>query len=272
MSVPLTVGDIPLAFVITLAASQPFTPEDQSLGVAYVSVILVWAFLTMFPFGGWMLVKRDFDRPLVRDDIEESARGTGVKWITRVRQITKRTAKSRVSCFNPDRRGSTTPECVVVEDKELKNTPRDSVISSLQVQRPRASSSVHEMEVIQSVRSHSSHHTAHTHDERELQDLSLAATPSLTRHRNLTHPTPLEPLYKRAAKVVLKFLLSLISPPAISCLLSLLIALIPTLKALFVPDVPGVYMPDAPDGMPPLAWVLDIANFGGIRMPNSLFA
>jgi len=119
------------------------------------------------------------------------------------------------------------------------------------------------MEVIQPVRSHQSHHTAQLHEETELQDLSLAATPSLSRHRNLTTPTPLEPLYKRISKSVFKFLLSLVSPPAISCLLSLLIALIPTLKALFVADVPGVNMPDAPDGMPPLEWILDIATFGG---------
>lgn len=263
MSVALTVGDIPLAFVMTLAASKPFTPEDQSLGIAYISVILVWCFLTMFPFGGWMLVKRDFDRPLVRDDVEESARGTGAKWITRVTQIAKRTAKSRVSCINPDRGSTSTVECVVLEDKDTKKIPRDSVINSLQVQRPRTSSSVCEMETIQTVRSHHSNHSAHTHDDTELQELSLAATPSLTNHRNLTHPTPLEPLYKRIAKSLFKFLLSLVSPPAISCLLSLLIALIPTLKALFVADVPGVYMPDAPDGMPPLGWLLDIATFGG---------
>jgi predicted permease len=46
--------------------------------------------------------------------------------------------------------------------------------------------------------------------------------------------------------------------------MSLLIALIPTLKALFVDNVPGITMPDAPDGNPPLQWILDIANFGGI--------
>jgi auxin efflux carrier family protein len=250
---------------MTLAASQPFTPQDQSLGVAYISVILVWCFLTMFPFGGWMLVKRDFDRPLVRDDIEESAQGTGVKWITRMKQIAKRTATSRVSCINPDRRSSSssTAESVVVEDKDTKHIPRESVVGALQVQRPQSSSSSCEMEVIRPVRSHQSHHTAQPHEETELQDLSLAATPSLSRHRNLTTPTPLEPLYKRIAKSVFKFLLSLVSPPAISCVLSLLIALIPTLKALFVADVPGVNMPDAPDGMPPLEWILDIATFGG---------
>lgn len=60
------------------------------------------------------------------------------------------------------------------------------------------------------------------------------------------------------------FLLSLLSPPAIACLLSLVIALVPLLKALFVADVPGVNMADAPDGQPPLEWILDIAIFGGL--------
>jgi hypothetical protein len=55
---------------MTLTATAPFTTEYQSLGVAYISIILVWCFLTMFPFGGWMLVKRDFEEPLVRPDVE----------------------------------------------------------------------------------------------------------------------------------------------------------------------------------------------------------
>jgi hypothetical protein len=82
-------------------------------------------------------------------------------------------------------------------------------------------------------------------------------------HRSLIASAPLDPLWKRAGRKVLKFLLSLVSPPAISILLSLLIALIPTLKALFVPNVPRTDIPDAPDGLPPLAWILDIASFGG---------
>jgi len=72
----------------------------------------------------------------------------------------------------------------------------------------------------------------------------------------------IQPLYKRIWRKVLKFLLSLFSPPTIACLSGLIIALVPQLKALFV-VVPGVYMPDAPDGLPPLQWIYDIATFGG---------
>jgi hypothetical protein len=243
---------------MTLAASPPFTPADAELGIAYISVILVWCFLTMFPFGGWMLVKRDFEHPAVRRDIEERGCGSGVRWLTRVRGVTsRRSAASRV-VVTPE---PNSPAETVSEDKDFKTQPQSSVINAATPGEHgrHSTSTIRELDVVRSIGAR------HPDDEEtELQDLSLAAMPSLSHHRNLTHPTPLDPLYIRAGKSVLKFMLSLISPPAISCLLSLLIALIPTLKALFVDNVPGITMPDAPDGNPPLQWILDIANFGGI--------
>jgi hypothetical protein len=121
------------------------------------------------------------------------------------------------------------------------------------------STSVHDLDIIRQVRSHSSQ----AGDETELQDPSLAAPSNLSRDRLTITRTPKEPLYKRIGKSVKKFLFSSMSLPAVSCLVSLLIALVPQLKALFVQNVPGVNMPNAPDGQPPLEWILDIANFGG---------
>lgn len=204
-----------------------------------------------------MLVKRDFEEPLVRPDVEARGRGTGMEWMSRVKGIAlRRGVNAKVTCTN-----DSTPavECIVLE-KELKLLSEKIVETSQPNRRlSTSSSSIADLDVIRPMRSHLSQH----HDDTHLQDLSLAATPSLTRHRSLTTPTPVDPLYKRIGKSVFKFLLSLISPPAISCLLSLLIALVPQLKALFVANVPGVDMPDAPDGLPPLEWILDITNFGG---------
>ena len=58
---------------------------------------------------------------------------------------------------------------------------------------------------------------------------------------------------------------SLLSPPAFSILVSLPLALVPVLKALFVaPPAPERSpIPNAPDGQPPLAFVLDTATFVG---------
>jgi auxin efflux carrier family protein len=254
------VGDIPLAFVMTIAASKPFTSEDQALGIAYVSVIIVWCFLTMFPFGGWMLIQRDFDLPLPRNDIEERGSQTlGTRWnglhiLSRLKP-------------RPRRQPIAKPECISTEktaDPTADSKPLSTSKIPLDTPSRTPSISIHDLDIISPIISHPSIHSLHI-EQTELQDLSLAATPSLSRHRSLT---PLDPLWKRAGRKVARFLLSLISPPAIAILLSLSIALVPVLKALFVPGVPGTDIPDAPDGMPPLAWILDIASFGGTQLSN----
>ena len=198
-----------------------------------------------------MLIKRDFDMPLVVQDIE--SRQTGTRWLTRMKNLRKRRQTSgEPNCENtieefsteklPAKHDDRISECEITENPQDLSTIRDlDVITPLPEEDQRA-----------------------TNGDTELQDLSLAEIPSLTRARSLAAPTPRDPLFKLISKRILKFLISLISPPAIACLSSLTIALVPQLKALFVPDVPGVNMPDAPDGTPPLAWILDIATFGGI--------
>ena len=104
-----------------------------------------------------------------------------------------------------------------------------------------------------------------------MEDISLAAAPNISWHRSLMTPTTLDPFYIRFGRSILTFLWSLVSPPAIACLLSLIIALVPQLKALFVAAVPGVNMPDAPDGTPPLEWFLDITDFGGSSLDKTAF-
>lgn len=198
-----------------------------------------------------MLIKRDFEVPEDPPDTEARGHGTGVKWLSKVKGLAKRRATSpRVSCVQ-------TPDLRISEDLS-KGGPHDIKIAEEQTrdERLRGSSSVRDLDVIRPVSRSSAH------ADTELEDLSLAATPSLSRHRQFTTPIATEPLWKRASKSVLKFLLTLLSPPAISCLLSLTIALVPTLKALFVP-VPGIDMPDAPDGEPPLYFILDITTFAG---------
>ena len=206
-----------------------------------------------------MLVKRDFETQPIREDIEARGRISGVRWLSRVKGIAmRRGAPTRVACTN------NRVEEYIAEDKDSKIQPRDLKVAAhtSQVENnplSTSSSSIRNLDIIRPVRSHTSEVYSHT----ELQDLSLPETRSLSRHRSLATPIPMDPLDNRMGRRVLKFFLSLISPPAIACLLSLSIALVPQVKALFVADVPGVNMPNAPDGMPPLEWVLDISNFGG---------
>jgi hypothetical protein len=71
----------------------------------------------------------------------------------------------------------------------------------------------------------------------------------------------------RESRHVLK---SFLNPPSISIFISLPIALIPKLKALFV-EVPGTYIHPGPDGQPPLAFIMDTCNFiGAASVPLGL--
>jgi len=211
-----------------------------------------------------MLVKRDFELPEgPLPDVEEARQGPEVQWFSLVERIALRCSGSlRLSC-TPTEDSRNSDDTVSSQGKQQDIKISLQALPNGERRRPTSSHSIRELDVIRPASSHAPvHHAA----ERELEDLSLAATPSLSRHRQFTTPMPTEPFYERAGKSILRFLLSLVSPPAIACLLSLTIALVPQLKALFV-TVPGVNMPDAPDGEPPLAWILDIAVFGGKSVP-----
>ena len=212
-----------------------------------------------------MLVKRDFEVPEVpvRDMEEARGYGTGVQWFSRVKGIPlRRSASARLS-FAQTERSRSSDDKVLSQGKQQDIKISFPPVPNGERQGTDSFHSIRDMDVI---RPASSHASVNNSAERELEDLSLAATSLHARHREITTPTPTEPFYKYASKFILKFLLSLVSPPAIACVLSLTIALVPQLKALFV-TVPGVNMPDAPDGEPPLAWILDIAAFGGKSAP-----
>lgn len=88
---------------------------------------------------------------------------------------------------------------------------------------------------------------------------SLTPTPSLPTSSHSTHPKA----YMRVLHSLKTFFLSLVSPPTISLLSALIIALIPTLKSLFVYTPESTFHPTAPDGQPPLAILYQTATFVG---------
>lgn len=75
-------------------------------------------------------------------------------------------------------------------------------------------------------------------------------------------PSPMRRRWQKFSITARGVLKSLLSPASITILISFPIALIKPLKALFV-EVDGYYMPSAPDGEPPLAFVIDFAEFMG---------
>ncbi|KAI6121158.1 auxin efflux carrier [Pisolithus sp. B1] len=79
------------------------------------------------------------------------------------------------------------------------------------------------------------------------------------------------PTRRRISRGFCNVVRSALSPPSLSVVISFIISVVPTLKALFVADVPGVNMPPAPDGQPPLAFLLNTATFiGAASVPIGL--
>ncbi len=76
--------------------------------------------------------------------------------------------------------------------------------------------------------------------------------------------------WKRTFKRARIFLVSLSSPPSLSIIVAFPVALITPLKGLFV-TLPNSPIPNAPDGQPPLAFIMDTANFiGAASVPLGL--
>lgn len=85
-----------------------------------------------------------------------------------------------------------------------------------------------------------------------------------TENRNNLSPSPSKLTARRLWLLRFKmFLASVMMPSSFAILISFPIAIISPLKALFV-HVPGTTIPDAPDGQPPLAFIMDAAQFIGL--------
>jgi hypothetical protein len=90
-------------------------------------------------------------------------------------------------------------------------------------------------------------------------------------HNTLPQRSRTQHYRHRIINTTLSFFQSLMTPPSISILVSFIISLVPTLKALFVPGVPGIHIHPAPDGLPPLSFVIDATSFiGAASVPMGL--
>lgn len=81
-------GDLPTAVVQTITASAPFAGAvDTDLGIAYVAIFILVAYITMFPLMGIKLISMDYTSGinLVEERAAEEAGGRR-KWINRLRR------------------------------------------------------------------------------------------------------------------------------------------------------------------------------------------
>ncbi|KAJ6570893.1 auxin efflux carrier [Mycena vulgaris] len=269
------VGDIPTAVVLSIMAAAPFNGSaDETLSVGYIAGFIFVSVITFFPLGGNRLVALDYVGPDVEpEDVKEALR----------------LRRRRLFVYSPQRalrfltRQQADPEddlnekaAVRVEESrdpsevEKNSTPAPRpVLPSKHVSFYETADDAHD----QGMPSHDWHSrltspapTTTAVDATDADPVgSLRTKPVLT----TTAPAP-QTRRHRLTRTLLTFLQNLCIPSSLSILLSFLIALVPPLKALFL-VVPGTHIPNAPDGEPPLAFVIDTANFiGAASVPMGL--
>ncbi|KAJ3925939.1 MAG: auxin efflux carrier [Lentinula lateritia] len=276
------VGDIPTSVIMSITGAAPFGGSDQTLSVAYISAFILVYMITLFPMGGHYLVAKDFVGPDVEpDEVREQVRerrkfilrGWPKAFLNHIRLRRIRRSHSFEEDSDPEFQSPT------IELK--KETPSSSV-------RPRPHKHV-------SFRNdHEDHYYDVTHD----QDLDATtavptdgmATPAMsyfaspagtvTAHdleSEIRETNTMENTSKEVEKKVLTVrkdrqkrivsqlktvMKSTLTPASLSMIVSIPIALVPSLKGLFMATT-NSHIPNAPDGQPPLAFVLDFANFMG---------
>ncbi|KAH9990764.1 auxin efflux carrier [Russula vinacea] len=218
-------GDIPTAIAMGITASAPFDGvDDENLAIAYISTLILVFFITLFPLGGFLIIAKDFEGPDVDSEkIREKMR------LRRRRMVTNAVLSlRRLSRLDDIER----KDAISFDETVGRNDSIDQKTLTGTATTP--TSSIHITPTASSpelLLQHSNHHSSHL--------------PSRSRHF---------------------FLKELLKPSPIVTVIAIVIALVDPLKALFLPPSPTFqprFRPVAPDGQPPLAFVLDTANFVG---------
>ncbi|KAF7325027.1 Auxin efflux carrier transmembrane protein [Mycena kentingensis (nom. inval.)] len=240
-------GDIPNAVVLGITSAAPFNgTADQNLGVAYLSGFILVSMLTFFPMGGNQLVGLDYaGGDMESEALQEKARRRRrlliYKWPMLLARLVAMT-RGRVQ-----------------KGGQIQDVEKSPSLAALALHHPDSASPT----VVEPPTSITSSSAA---------DISSASSPSRSTSASPTSTPTATPNHKRSTRFR-TFLRNLFLPSSVAILASTAIALIPPLKALFVSDssTAHVHMPSPPDGQPPLAFLIDAANFiGAASVPMGL--
>ncbi|KAK7051074.1 Protein M3 [Paramarasmius palmivorus] len=252
-------GDIPTSVIMSLTSAAPFA-GTQTLAVAYISAFVL---VTLFPLGGHLWVAKDFVGPDVEPD--------------ELREAMREKRRTMISCLSRKPRRRRLPEKrqdPEVQAPQIEAEPKEE--QQLTPQGPRTSHNKHVFSYddgttavpTESVVSPATTEryvspvptvtaTLDNLPEPILFINKVQSPPELEQSKARCHPR----LHK-ASNTVKTAVKSALTPASLSILISFPIALIPQLKGLFV-ETSGSGIPNAPDHQPPLAFIIDFAQFMG---------
>ncbi|KAI0249429.1 auxin efflux carrier [Lactifluus subvellereus] len=238
-------GDIPTAIAMGITASAPFRGVgDENLAIAYISMLILLLFVTLFPLGGFLIIAKDFEGPDVEsEELRETMRirrkllAEAIFSFIRLRRLFRHFEKP---CDAEARDNYQEKE--VVSRRETASSKARSEWATLTASSPTS-----------------------TENNIHFGHLGLPeSAPPTANHQSSRH-------VHSGPK---RFLAEFLKPMPIVIVFAIVIALVNPLKALFLPPSTNFqphFRPIAPDGQPPLAFILDTATFvGGASVPIGL--
>ncbi|KAG1835398.1 auxin efflux carrier [Suillus subalutaceus] len=274
------IGDVPISVALSVMASAPFNgTDDENLAVSYIAVfLLVWS-VTLFPLGGHRCVMMDFEGPdLENDEVKERLSTKHSKILSRLAAVFLHLRQIFLFNHPPVKEIHTE----VGQNSGEKETPRVTFTHEDSVTTCYRPSEQEEIGVLTLTNEHmlppkfldptspsltSVQPGPLLTDGAEKVSTTTGPPDSITGHVTVAHAH----WFHKFISLAFGFLRSLLTPPSLSIIVSFIIAIIPSLKALFVPGVPGTHIPSAPDGQPPLALIMKTATFiSGASVPMGL--
>ncbi|KAL5534814.1 hypothetical protein ACEPAG_1278 [Sanghuangporus baumii] len=266
-------SDIPTAVITSITANRPFDPStDQTISVAYVAGFIFVFFISLFPMGFHRLVEMDYAGPDISDD--EMRASIAVQ--------TKRTSQSVVRIFRlipffrrrKDQPSSISRDAEKLEAQNTSATSDEMHGEEREMSAAEVTAAHMPPNMLADLAEKAGNRAAFSLDESTAAPTPTGPSQDPSPHPSRAPsigPTSSSPVLKPATKPSLRTKIlrishsamrSLLLPCSITIVVSIVISAVTPLKALFTP-VQNDSIPNAPDGQPPLAFILDCAEFVG---------
>ncbi|KAH8926951.1 auxin efflux carrier [Atractiella rhizophila] len=274
-------GDLPTAVIQTVTSSTPFgKPGESDLAIAYVSIFILVYFISFFPLRGSYLIKKDYDPP------PPPALSSGRRIWRRIiygydgkKADTSSTSTAAVGRDEHYSGGESTQVQTPADEVDLEAEWADAnegskmdggaIEGKLELKRVNR---ILENAAKDPSTSNAVKRPSHVRENSTTP--TYPPTPRLSSQSQSQHQHPVAPPSPSLGRIQRFTILlrSIFTPPTIALLFALIIAFVPTLKALFLHPTSGSSpISSAPDGLPPLSVFLDAATFlGNASVPMGL--
>ncbi|QNP98637.1 YALIA101S07e04082g1_1 [Yarrowia lipolytica] len=218
-------GDLPIAYVTTLAAGTAFSAADGDKGVAYAIIFSTSTMISLFNCGGYRLIERDFKH--VKEEPE-----------------------SDHSYEEKNEESSESPAMLVRSESESDLSHTTSRVIS----RPHSQVEA-DLNILTQIESHVT--IPKKMPTSKIESFKVKAEPWVAKYVKIRDTLHLG--------FVEQFFLNFLKPTAFAAALAIIICVIPPVHRLFYkdPNYHGPHIRDAPDGLPPLDFIMNICAFLG---------